>query len=46
MGLDDSKEHTLEIEPMLEPGQEELRIEAACVAGDGASVQTNPNKSN
>jgi lysophospholipase L1-like esterase len=36
-GLDASKEHVLEIEPVLEPGQE-LRFESLCVAGPAAAV--------
>jgi lysophospholipase L1-like esterase len=37
-GLDPAKEHTLEIEPLLDPGQE-LRLESICVAGSGANVK-------
>ena len=37
-GLDTAKEHTLEIEPLIEVGQE-LRFESICVAGDGAMVK-------
>lgn len=36
-GLDGSAEHVLEIEPVLEPGQE-LRLESLCVAGPGSGV--------
>jgi lysophospholipase L1-like esterase len=36
-GLDLNVEHVLEIQPLLEPG-EELRIESLCVAGQGAQV--------
>lgn len=35
-GLDGTKEHTLEIEPLLDAGQE-LRIESVCVAGAEAA---------
>jgi lysophospholipase L1-like esterase len=35
--LDGEAEHLLEIEPVLEPG-EELRFESLCVAGPGAAV--------
>ena len=37
-GLDASAEHTIEIEPLLEPGQE-LRLESLCVAGPRAAVR-------
>ena len=37
-GLDPAKPHTLEIDPILEPG-EELRLESICVAGPQASVE-------
>lgn len=37
-GLDGLTEHVLEIEPVLEPGQE-LRLESLCVAGPGAAVR-------
>jgi len=36
-GLDGTVEHLLEIEPVLEPGQE-LRLESLCIAGPGAAV--------
>lgn len=36
-GLDATAEHTIEIEPVLEPG-EELRLESLCVAGGSARV--------
>ena len=36
-GLDGATEHLLEIEPVLEPG-EELRLESLCVAGPDAAV--------
>lgn len=36
-GLDGAAEHLLEIEPVLEPG-EELRLESLCVAGPSAAV--------
>jgi hypothetical protein len=36
-GLDPSVEHTLEIEPVLNPDQE-LRIESLCIAGGTAKV--------
>ena len=36
-GLDGAAEHLLEIEPVLEPGQE-LRLESLCVAGPDAAV--------
>jgi hypothetical protein len=37
-GLDAGRTHTLEIEPVLEPG-EELRLESICVAGKEAAVE-------
>ena len=38
-GLDATREHTLEIEPVFEPGTEqELRLESVCVAGGAARV--------
>ena len=37
-GLDSTRPHTLEIEPVLEPG-EELRLESICVAGKEAGVE-------
>jgi lysophospholipase L1-like esterase len=37
-GLDPTKDHLLEIEPILDIGQE-LRLESICVAGEGASVR-------
>ena len=37
-GLDAAQEHVIEIEPLLEPG-EELRLESLCVAGPGAAVR-------
>lgn len=37
-GLDATREHRLEIEPVLEAGQE-LRLESICVAGPGAAVR-------
>ncbi|CAN5501968.1 hypothetical protein BH09VER1_BH09VER1_53620 [soil metagenome] len=36
-GLDSTKEHTIEITPVLKPG-EELRIESVCAAGGPAAV--------
>lgn len=36
--LDETTDHLLEIEPVLEPGQE-LRLESLCVAGPGAAVR-------
>ena len=36
-GLDAPVEHTLQIEPVLDPGQE-LRLESICVAGREAAV--------
>lgn len=44
-GLAPAREHTLEIEPLLEPGQE-LRIESICVAGGEANVTAHPGKNN
>lgn len=38
-GLDESAEHVIEIEPVLEPG-EELRLESICAAGPGAAVRS------
>jgi len=43
-GLDGSVEHLLEIEPVLEPGQE-LRLESLCIAGPGAAVALVPSGS-
>jgi len=40
-GLDGSAGHLLEIEPVLEPGQE-LRLESLCIAGPGAAVALAP----
>ena len=37
-GLDPVRTHTLEIEPVLESG-EELRLESICVAGKKAGVE-------
>jgi lysophospholipase L1-like esterase len=37
-GLDATREHVLEIEPLLDPGQE-LRLESLCVAGPDAAVR-------
>lgn len=37
-GLDATIEHTIAIEPLLEPGAE-LRLESLCVAGPGAAVR-------
>ena len=43
-GLDPTATHTLEIQPLLEPGQE-LRLESVCVAGrDGAQVTKNESQ--
>jgi len=39
-----AREHVLEIEPLLDPGQE-LRIESICVAGGEASVRTDVDPS-
>ena len=36
-GLDPNREHTLEITPVLQPGQE-MRLESVCVAGGRAEV--------
>ena len=40
-GLDPEAEHTLEIQPALEAGQE-IRLESVCVAGGKASVERVP----